>query len=113
MAIDENGKKIRGSVDHWQKGIIYPPNGLLDILEKGIPNWESVLYKRQVIDNVGLLNPSYSGAADQDFMMRIARYHAIYISKKEYAFFLLHKESYTIKRDLYETVSIFKKRMEK
>jgi glycosyltransferase involved in cell wall biosynthesis len=112
IRIDEKGRRIAGSLDSWDDGLIEPTEAFMNILEKGIPNWEAVIYRSQVIKEVGLLKPEYSGAIDQDFMMRIARHHRFYVSKRECAQFLVHRDSWTLIRDLSEAIATLKKRLE-
>jgi len=112
ILVNEKGQKIRATLDGWPPGLIFPPEGLLNIWEKGLPTWESVLFRKEVINSVGLLNPSVNGSADQDFIMRIARKHILYISKKPHALFLCHTNSQSVNRDLREVVFSHKKILE-
>lgn len=109
---NEKGQNVGGSLDLWESGLIHPPDGLLHIIEKGLPDWESILFRREVINSVGLLNPSFGGSLDQDFLMRIARKHTLYISKKPHALFLYHYNSWGSSRDLSEVVSTRRKLLE-
>lgn len=109
--VNEKGQKFGDSLDRWKIGLIFPPDGLLHIFEKGF-NWESILFRSEVIDSVGLLNPSFGGSVDYDFMMRIAKKHIFYISKKQHALFLCHDSSWSINRDLSDIVSMHKKGLE-
>ena len=109
VLVDEKGQKLGGSLDRWESGLIYPPEGFLSIWEKGAPTWESVLFRKEAIDRIGLLNPAVGGPADQDFMLRLAKDYIFYISKKPHAFFINHNNSWTFKRDLIEDVSCFRK----
>lgn len=112
ISVNERGQKLRISLDRWEPGLIFPPDGLLQIVEKGVPTWESVLFRSEVINSVGPLNPSFKAAIDQDFMMRIAKRHIFYISKKQHALFLSHNDSHSFNRDLSEIVFTDKKRMD-
>jgi len=112
IRVNERGQKVSGSLDHWDLGIVPPPKAFLSILEKGIPNWESVVFRSEIIKKVGLLNASFHGAADQDFMMRIARNHTFYTSAKPCALFLFHKNSWSSNRDPLEVMTTIKKRLQ-
>jgi hypothetical protein len=112
IAVNEKGHKIGESLDRWESGLTFPPDGLLNTVEKGIPTWESVLFRNEVLNSVGLLNSSFNGSADQDFMMRIARKHIFYVSKKPSALFLLHDNAWCYNRDLSEIISIRRKMLE-
>lgn len=105
IMINEKGQKLGSSLASWGPGLVFPPQGLLNIWEKGLPTWESVLFRREVLESVGFLDPSVNPCTDPDFMMRIARKYAIYISKKPYAIFLRQEQSWGFNRKLDEVVS--------
>jgi glycosyltransferase involved in cell wall biosynthesis len=111
ILINERRQKMGDSLDGWDEGLIPPPNGLVDVWEKGL-TWESVLFRSEVIKSAGLLDPSVNGSADQDFMMRLARKHVFYILKKPCALFLCHRNSWTASRDLGEDIATSKKILE-
>lgn len=79
---NEDGQKLGSSLFHWKPGSVFPPQGLLNIWEKGLPTWESVMFRSEVLKSVGFLDPCFNPSTDQDFMMKIARKHTICISKK-------------------------------
>jgi glycosyltransferase involved in cell wall biosynthesis len=112
IVVNEKGQKIRESLHHWESGLTLPPDGLLNIVEKGIPTWESVLFKSEVLNSVGLLNPSFGGSADQDLMMRIARKYILYISKKQHAVILNHGDNWSDNYDLRDVLSTRRKMLE-
>ncbi len=104
VMINDKGQKVGESLKSWPSGIISPPEGLVYIYEKGLPIWESVLFRSNALTSVGFLNSSVNGAADQDFIMRLARKHALYISKQPCASFLFHNDSWSINRSLSEYI---------
>jgi hypothetical protein len=73
--------------------------------EYGMPAWESALFRKEAINSIGLLDPNVHASADKDFMMKLARRHIFYTSKKPYAQFLRHSNSVTYNRNLVEAVS--------
>jgi glycosyltransferase involved in cell wall biosynthesis len=98
----------------WDAGLVFPPDGLLNIIEKGLPaSIDGVLFRREVLDSIGVFDPSFNGAADQDYMMRIARNHVFYISENHCALFLHHDNSWSEKRNLEEIVTTYKKILER
>lgn len=105
VMVNEKGQKVGASLKTWPEGLITPPDGLLHIYEKGLPVWESVLFRNNAITSVGLLSTSVNGAADQDFIMKLARKHSIYISKKPCAAFLYHSEAWSTNRTLNEYIN--------
>ncbi len=81
----------------------------MHILERSFPTWESVLFRSEVLNSIGTLNPAFGGSVDKDFMMRIARKHTFYVSKQPYALFLYHNSRLDGKRDINEIISTGKK----
>jgi glycosyltransferase involved in cell wall biosynthesis len=106
--VNEKELRLGGSLDHWVPGLVSPPNGLVQAWEKSL-NWEGVLFSAEAIRSAGLLDPTVGGSADQDFMMRLARRHVMYISKRPCALFLCHNNSWSINRDLREHITSNKK----
>jgi glycosyltransferase involved in cell wall biosynthesis len=109
IGVNEKGEKIGVTLRHWKNGLVSPPDGLIQILEKGCISLESVLFRSEVINSVGLLNPSFGGSGDYDFMMRVAKMHILYVLKKPYAIYLNHDGQFTAKRDINEFISTGKK----
>jgi len=102
--VNEKEQRLGGSLDHWKQGLISPPNGLVQMWEKSL-TWEGVLFSTEAIRSVGFLDPTVGGSADQDFMMRLARKHVMYISKRPCALFLCHNNSWSNNRDLGEYIA--------
>ncbi|MCF6147969.1 MAG: glycosyltransferase family 2 protein [Candidatus Kuenenia sp.] len=114
IGVNKKGKNYGGaSLDCWEAGLIYPPEGLLNIIENGSPILEGVLFRSKVLNDVGLFDPTYHGAIDQDFMLRISRNNIFYISKRKYAVYLYHENSWQENRELREFVATRKKLLQK
>lgn len=113
IKIDDKGQIISSSLVKWPSGPVFPPDGLINIWEKRLPTWESVLFRTEILKTVGFLDPSLNPSTDQDFMMRITRKYMIYISKKPYAIFLRHEQSWGFNRQLMGVVSSRKKMAER
>ena len=100
--VDEQGRFMSRNLENWPSGLVRAPNGIIHIVESGFPNWEGILFRRQIIAKDGVLDSSFSGAADQEFIGRIARNYDFYVSKNVCAKFTHHSESWTSKRALSE-----------
>lgn len=109
IMVNEKRERIKGSLDRWNSGLIVPPKGLINMIENGIPNWESILFRTKVINGVGLLDTAFGGAVDQDFMMRIGRRHIFKVSKKKHALFFVHGNSWSSSRGVNERIVTFRK----
>ena len=73
LKIDTNGNVTASSLIKWPSGLVEAPSGLFQILENEIPTFESVIFKRGVLDEVGPWVPEFGAATDQDFMMRVGK----------------------------------------
>ncbi|MBD3338143.1 MAG: glycosyltransferase [Candidatus Lokiarchaeota archaeon] len=111
IRMDERNNRLSGSLDKWKTGLVHPPNGIINILEKEIPIWDGVLFRRSVLNKVGYLNTDFNSSVDQDYMMRIARYHTFYVLKKPGAIFYVHSNSWSTKLDLKIVVETLEKRL--
>lgn len=100
--IDEQGRFISRNLDDWPSGLVRAPHGLIHIVESGFPNWEGIVFRRQQIENGDVLDASFSGAADQEFIGRIARDYDFFVSKNVCAKFTQHTESWTSNRAMSE-----------
>ena len=96
--VDEKGHFMSRTLENWPSGLVRAPNGMFHIFESGFPNWEGILFRRQVIANDGVLDPGFGGSVDQEYMVRIARNYDFYISKKVCAKFTHHSKSWTSSR---------------
>lgn len=100
--VDEKGRFVSRNLEKWPSGLVRAPNGIIHMVESGFPNWEGILFRRQLIAKDRVLDPSFSGAADQEFIGRIARDYDFFVSKNVCARFTQHSESWTSKRALSE-----------
>ena len=96
-----NKGKITGvPLSVWQRdGYYIPPDGLWEMLEKGHPEWTAILFRKKVMEKIGVLDQSVSGGVDVDFELRIAARFPIVVSRKPCAIFLFHPLSSCVSGD--------------
>lgn len=75
---------------NWIPGFYQPPEGLLVILKNGHPTWTGILFRREVIERVGMLDSEVGAGADLDFELRTAAHFPFVISLKPGAIFASH-----------------------
>jgi len=79
----------------WQRdGYYTPPNGLLEMMDGKHPVWTAILFRKEVVEEIGILDEDTGGAVDLDFELRAAARFPFVISKKPCAIFLVHSRSY-------------------
>jgi glycosyltransferase involved in cell wall biosynthesis len=91
--IVEDNKVIHIATKDGRFGYFPPPDGLLEILEKGQVIWDSVVFRSEVRDRVGVLDTEAGAPIDIDFQLRIAAHHPIIISNEWSAIFTQHEGS--------------------
>ncbi|MBI5326874.1 MAG: glycosyltransferase family 2 protein [Deltaproteobacteria bacterium] len=103
IVANENAEIIALTLTDWQDGIIYPPEGLLYMWEKGHPTWTTILFRSKVLK---MWTPNYDVKAhlDAHFEMQIAKSYPFYIFKKPCGVFVFHPNSYSTNMNLYNDV---------
>ncbi len=71
-------------------GYLSPPDGLIDIVDMGGLFWNSIVFRSQVVDCVGLLDLDVGGPADTDFVFRVAAHHPVIITNEPSAIYTHH-----------------------
>ncbi len=95
LAADEAGKIWYARVDQWpREGYFAPPEGLMAMLHGLSPLWTGVVFRRNVLDGIGLPDPEVLGPADLDFVLRAASRYPYILRKHPSAVFTLHQASF-------------------
>ena len=82
-------------LDLWRNGVYYPPEGFLEMLKKGHPEWTGIIFRKEVLSKIGIVDTGTEMASDLDFELRIAAKHPIVINKIPCAIFFSHPSSIT------------------
>ena len=75
-----------------REGVYYPPEGVLEMIKKPM-TWTSILFRKEIIDAVGILDVETGGLSDFDYELRAAIRFPIVISKQPGAIFFSHADS--------------------
>lgn len=73
------------------EGIFYPPKGLIAIWEKRWPEQSAVLYRSEVLKNIGIIAPILS--FDLEYLTRIASRFPVYLSSQPLSFYTVGQTS--------------------
>ncbi len=93
LTIEVENNKITGvSKDGGRFGFLTPPDSILDLSNRAL-QWSSIIFRSEVINDVGLLDIEVGGPADMDFQFRIAARHPVVISAKPSAIYVLHAQN--------------------
>ena len=75
------GKITEVPLSVWQRdGYYIPPDGLLEMLEKGHPQWTAILFRKKVIEKIGVLDQDVGAPSDLDFELRVATRFPLVVS---------------------------------
>ena len=101
IIMNDTGEVLNVSLNSWSRdGYFSPPESMFNMVGgKQLVCWTSVLFRQEVITEVGGLDIDVGWALDYDFMLRIAIRFPIVISKEPCAIFIYHQSSYSAKAD--------------
>lgn len=93
IIMTETGKVLDVSLLSWSReGYFSPPEGMFEMAD-GNSAWTSILFRKKVISEMGLLDAEVGGSADYDFQLRAAIRFPIVISKTPCAIFVSSETS--------------------
>ncbi|MDB5978059.1 MAG: hypothetical protein JWR07_4819 [Nevskia sp.] len=96
IRMSSEGRVYDAHIEDWpREGFFAVPEGLLELLRGKPPCWTGVMFRRQVIDQIGLLDPDVHAPSDFDYLLRIAARNAFAISKHPVAVYMLNTESFS------------------
>jgi glycosyltransferase involved in cell wall biosynthesis len=92
--IRSTGEIFHVPILSWEReGLFVPPDGIVNMCNGNHPNWSAVLFKKEVLNEIGLLDLDTKRASDLDFELRIGSIRPFVISKKPCSLFLSHSGS--------------------
>jgi len=93
LQMDEKGRISGAPVLNWRPGLYRPPEGLLAMLKYRHPEWTAILFRREVLEEVGRLDEEVGGPSDLDFELRCAARFPLVIFREPGGIYVLHPNS--------------------
>jgi glycosyltransferase involved in cell wall biosynthesis len=90
IAMAESGK-VQG-VALWPSGYFTPPEGLLKMVVTNL-TWTSIVFRKEVVDEVGGLDLEVGAPSDLDFLFRVAARFPFVTSERPAAIWVAHPGS--------------------
>jgi glycosyltransferase involved in cell wall biosynthesis len=84
----------------WPEGLCRPPDGLRNMLTMYPPLWTAILFRRELIEKVGLLDPEVGNGCDIDYKMRVVAHYPIVFSRRPGALGIVHPGAAAIRTRL-------------
>lgn len=102
IAMTDKGEVLYALLTLWQReGYYAPPEGLFEMLEGKPPTWSAIIFRKEVITQVGVLDGDTCPPSDLDFVLRAAARFPFVISQKPCAIFVRHSLSFCTMADSY------------
>jgi glycosyltransferase involved in cell wall biosynthesis len=93
LMVNGRGQLQWKSLEEWRSGLYRPPEALLAMVNTIQPSWTSMMFRREAIDTVGLLDEEVGSACDLDYELRLASRCPIAVSLEPGGIFVQHDES--------------------
>ncbi len=94
LEFSEAGDVLYAPLAYWpREGVFDPPEGALRMLGNRHPTWTGIVFRREVIDRVGVLDREAGSVADLDYCMRAAARFPMIVSFAPCAAYVSHPGS--------------------
>ncbi|TMC44990.1 MAG: glycosyltransferase family 2 protein [Chloroflexi bacterium] len=100
LLVDPLGRVLKVDGSQWPTGLYRPPAGLSDMVDLGHFIWTGTVFRRELVQQVGVLDPAIGSSADLDFQLRIASHHPFATVSEPGALFSWHPASPSSHPDL-------------
>jgi glycosyltransferase involved in cell wall biosynthesis len=96
LSVDEKGVVWDARVRHWlREGLHEAPGGFMAMTGGMAPTWTGILFRREVLDLVGMLDPEVLGPSDLEYLLRLAARFPYVLQKHPSAVFTLNSSSFS------------------
>ncbi|MFC5740285.1 glycosyltransferase family 2 protein [Dyella tabacisoli] len=101
LQVDEKGDIWDVRTDQWPiDGMFLPPEGLMVMMHGKAPIWTGIVFRREILDLIGLPDREALGPSDLDFILRAAASYPFVLRKYPAAVFTLNSASYSATQPL-------------
>jgi len=77
----------------WRPGVYEPPQGAFSILRNGLPFWSSMIFRKDLLDSIGGIDPATGALIDLDFELRAALRGKMLVSETPCTIFFSHEDA--------------------
>ncbi|ARU56017.1 family 2 glycosyl transferase [Oleiphilus messinensis] len=96
LNVDEQGLIWDARVDRWpDEGVFSPPHGIFHIMQGMSPTWTGIVFRKEVLDSIGLPDKETLGPSDLDFVLKAAAKHSYIVEKHPSAVFTINPNSFS------------------
>lgn len=96
LHVDEQGIIWDARVRRWSReGVFKPPEGFMAMTGGMAPAWTSILFRKEAIDQIGLIDIEVGGPSDLDYCLQLAAHHPYILEKYPAAVFMINSQSFS------------------
>lgn len=96
LNVDEHGTIYDARVQAWpREGTFTPPEGFMRMTGGMAPVWTGVLFRREVLDKIGMFDTALLGPSDLEYLLRLAAKYPFIVEKYPSAVFTLNSASFS------------------
>lgn len=100
VEVDEAGAVRYAPMARWpREGLYLPPESLFMMLDNRHPTWTAVVFRREALRDVGVLDPAVGPPSDLDYELRIAARFPVAVSFEPSAVYTHHSGSGSARED--------------
>ncbi|WP_422848117.1 glycosyltransferase family 2 protein [Acidovorax sp. M14] len=96
LNVDEDNLIWDARVRQWpREGVFEPPEGFMAMTGGMAPLWTGILFRKDVLKKVGLIDPKILGPSDLEYCLRLAARYPYILEKYPAAVLTLNSQSYS------------------
>ena len=100
LEFGEDGTLRYAPVACWpREGRFDPPSGAWQMLGNKHPTWTSIVFRKAVIDRIGLLDRQAGAPCDLDYELQVAAHFPIVVSFQPCAAYVRHEQAFSNRED--------------
>ncbi|MEZ5461956.1 glycosyltransferase family 2 protein [Dokdonella sp.] len=101
LNVDERGTIWDARLDRWpREGMFYPPEGVLTMTGGLAPTWTGIVFRKELLDLLGFIDPETLGPADLDYTLRLGARFPFLVEKHPSAVFSINSDSFSATQPL-------------
>jgi glycosyltransferase involved in cell wall biosynthesis len=100
ILVDPKGRVLKVDGSQWPADLYRPPAGLSEMVDRGHFVWTGTVFRRELVQQVGGLDPAIGSSSDLDFQLRIASHQPFATVSEPGAVFSWHPDSLSSHPDL-------------
>jgi glycosyltransferase involved in cell wall biosynthesis len=101
LNVDERGTIWDARIARWPRaGIYVPPDGVMAMTGGMAPTWTGILFRREVLELAGFIDPETVGPSDLDYTLRLGARFPYLLERDPVAVFTLNSEGFSATQPL-------------